>query len=346
MNLSKTGKAIPVNIYYSGKQLTALEILERISIESRLKTYLKISQLARFKITRTSSLNMAKSLLIKSDSSSSPILNSLLPTPRSTPSLKQTRQNQRHKNFKVQHSPLLDEAKVRLDKVNNFLLNQKIERNQIFNDRRGLWLCGEKQFFDKKLKPNLGNDLHITESSCKTLDRDKDQSTLAPSTQFSWLKHPFSYFIPCSIISMTSSSTDNVLFENANKLMTRVFLKRGILADLTSVHELGYTVDLVIKNHFSQNLNNSNCRVLGALLYVFMKRYIWIEEIVVDEDWRGCGVGKLLIQRAKDIAAARGKTILLYAIDSAVSFYLGLGFQICGNWDTTSKLHNGLYMTF
>ena len=70
-------------------------------------------------------------------------------------------------------------------------------------------------------------------------------------------------------------------------------------------------------------------RVVAVVEFVYMKRYLWIESIVVSADHRGLGLGKQLMHGLILNAKKREKKILLYSLDSVVEYYQSLyGFHL------------------
>ena len=72
--------------------------------------------------------------------------------------------------------------------------------------------------------------------------------------------------------------------------MELTFLEKGIEADLSPVIDFNFSVEIAIDI-------DANNAALGAVLYIFMKNYVWIEEIVVSSNYQGKGVGKALLSR-------------------------------------------------
>jgi GNAT superfamily N-acetyltransferase len=120
-------------------------------------------------------------------------------------------------------------------------------------------------------------------------------------------------------------SNNKIAFAEADELVRDTFIARGIEADLSRVVESGFTVDLAIKQSFHSTKQEitpdvseiSKDRVLGACLFVFMKKFVWIEEVAVSKESQGMGVGKVMIGRMKEVARAKGKDLLLYGITEA-----------------------------
>ncbi len=57
----------------------------------------------------------------------------------------------------------------------------------------------------------------------------------------------------------------------------------------------------------------------------------WIEDVVVDENWRGQGIGRLLIEKLLEVAREKGLSeVLLFSAghrQAAIALYTSLGFQ-------------------
>ena len=131
------------------------------------------------------------------------------------------------------------------------------------------------------------------------------------------------------------------MYNEANKIVKETFLSREIDADLEFVKDNGFTVDIVYQN----TMNSDDGAVMGCAMYILMRKYVWVEEVAVKSIWRGGGVGRVLIERMKQIAKARGKSVLLYALEEAVGFYLKLGFVEAKSFETEEiKIHPGLFL--
>jgi ribosomal protein S18 acetylase RimI-like enzyme len=63
----------------------------------------------------------------------------------------------------------------------------------------------------------------------------------------------------------------------------------------------------------------------------------WLNDLVVDKDWRGQGIGAALVRHLADYARSEGCVILMDhppANHPAIAFYLRLGFRFCGYNDS------------
>ena len=95
-----------------------------------------------------------------------------------------------------------------------------------------------------------------------------------------------------------------------------------------------YDYDEMSKNSvFVGAYDGGNCVGLAVLQQAFM-RYMYLYDFKVDLDYRGQGVGKLLIEAAKQEAARQGyKGLYTQGQDNnlgACRFYLKAGFEIGG----------------
>jgi len=77
----------------------------------------------------------------------------------------------------------------------------------------------------------------------------------------------------------------------------------------------------------SHNFSPRNVEVVAVMEYVFMKRYMWLEVIAVKQEYKGLGIGKLLMHRMSSIANAKDKDILLYSLNDVISFYKQFDFE-------------------
>jgi GNAT superfamily N-acetyltransferase len=69
--------------------------------------------------------------------------------------------------------------------------------------------------------------------------------------------------------------------------------------------------------------------VLGFDHYTFFAngRVAWVEEIMVNEQFRRHGIGQLLMQEFETWAAARGSRLVALATRRAAPFYKALGYE-------------------
>lgn len=83
-------------------------------------------------------------------------------------------------------------------------------------------------------------------------------------------------------------------------------------------------------------------RIVGYAIFVpsiatfKMKPGLWLEDLYVDEAYRGRGIGKALIQEVIEIARKKGYarvdwTVLDWNVN-AVEFYESLGATLLGDW--------------
>jgi ribosomal protein S18 acetylase RimI-like enzyme len=62
-----------------------------------------------------------------------------------------------------------------------------------------------------------------------------------------------------------------------------------VSADLAGVLDEDFTVDMA--------KDGTTGEVLGAVEYVMMKKYLWVDAIAVKEECRGIGIGRALMTR-------------------------------------------------
>ena len=138
--------------------------------------------------------------------------------------------------------------------------------------------------------------------------------------------------------SIRSSKQVEQKFHEADQVMQTTFLEQNIDADLSPVLDMGFSAEAAIDTETN--------KVLGAVLFVFMNQYLWIEDIVVSTSSQKHGIGSSLISRMHEIATSRKKDILLYAIDSAIPFYQRAGFTEQDRYSTKYKVFRGKYMVW
>lgn len=65
--------------------------------------------------------------------------------------------------------------------------------------------------------------------------------------------------------------------------------KKNVVADLDKVLDAGFSVDIA--------LDLATGQVLGAVEYVMMKKYVWIDAVAVLEAAQGNGIGSIFLKR-------------------------------------------------
>ncbi|KAJ3215195.1 hypothetical protein HK099_006480 [Clydaea vesicula] len=268
-------------------------------------------------------------------------------TPKKIPSPKE-KMILRKEEFKKTHSFNLSDKDRREKKLNNFKVECRTKRNQIINHNRGYYFFGEKAFFGG-MKPNLGNSLHITEGTNTDLIKDKDQTSKPLENRLVEL-FPKSTYFPESILTeimllkggkeIRSSPYHLHKFYQANEMVKENFLELDVDADLSFIIDDGFSCEIIFeKEEIDEN-------VLGVSMFVYMKKYIWVEDVVVDKKFRGIGVGKVLIKRLKEMAVYREKSILLYSLSNSIPFYEKEGFKRIDIFQNDNKCHDGAYLVW
>ncbi|KAJ3104282.1 hypothetical protein HDU97_009358 [Phlyctochytrium planicorne] len=215
--------------------------------------------------------------------------------------------------------------------------------------RHGVLRHDEKVFQNRGLdfsnmsngKFNLGIMLHITEKYNPDLDIDRDQSVIPLPTQPIPLAHADRQIFLQTIQgeSQARASLSSLeAFREAESLIKTQFAEKNVCADLGGVLDDDFTVDMA--------RDVRSCEVLGAVEYVFMKRYLWVDAVAVESACRGMGVGVVLMNRLKAIAEARQKQILCFALHDVVGWYLHQGFVHAEETFPRLPWHIGLFLVY
>lgn len=130
------------------------------------------------------------------------------------------------------------------------------------------------------------------------------------------------------------------------------------LADFEKApHEVSNTVEEIIQDGFGENpiftcfVAELNHQIVGmALVYekysTWKGRCLFLEDIIVQHDFRNQGIGKNLmlacIQLAKEKQSKRMEWQVLDWNQSAIQFYLSLGAIIDSTWINCKFSHNQL----
>lgn len=111
--------------------------------------------------------------------------------------------------------------------------------------------------------------------------------------------------------------------------------------DITNIDEYKeYLRDNYKTNNFPINLVaiNNNNDYIGSISLLdddfpeIEKDKIWITELYVEEKYRNKGIGRLLINKALEIAREKElKEIYLSCLDNLFNYYLKIGFNYTGN---------------
>ncbi|KAJ3226030.1 hypothetical protein HDU81_007536 [Chytriomyces hyalinus] len=242
---------------------------------------------------------------------------------------------------KAQHAKskqLLTLRDLRSDRVRSFFRHGMLKHDERVFQNRGLWLPPPVSMqMARDGKWNLGNMLHITDKYIPDLDMDLDQSIpiLSASRPLAFqtshkLGRVSLHTLQMATEKITTNQThpfNHALFSAASNLVTQQFAQKNVSADLDSVLDDSFSVDIATTGFTSQDTSEVNT-VLGAIEYVFMRGYLWIEAVAVHDHARRCGVGRELVSRVKEYARARGKRVLCFGLLDVCGFYEKEGFQV------------------
>ena len=148
-------------------------------------------------------------------------------------------------------------------------------------------------------------------------------------------------------------------------------IRKGRREDMTSVykliHELAVyenepnavkiSVDDLIKDGFSDTpefevfVAEVNSTIVGIAL--FYKRYstwegrsLHLEDLIVNNEFRGKGIGKALYKKVIEVAYERGISRLEWEVldwnENAIQFYLNSGAEMLENWNLCQMTKKGM----
>ncbi|TPX74543.1 hypothetical protein CcCBS67573_g04186 [Chytriomyces confervae] len=245
---------------------------------------------------------------------------------------------------KAQHAKskqLLTLRDLRSDRVRSFFRHGMLKHDERVFQNRGLWLPPPVSMqMARDGKWNLGNMLHITDKYIPDLDMDLDQSIPSITATQPFMSPGFQtnhklgrvslHTLQMATEKITTNQShpfDHALFSAASSLVTQQFAQKNVSADLDSVLDDSFSVDIATTGFTSDTGGGLNT-VLGAIEYVFMRGYLWIEAVAVHDHARRCGVGRELVSRVKEYARVRGKKVLCFGLLDVCGFYEKEGFQV------------------
>ncbi|KAJ3293034.1 40S ribosomal protein S6 [Rhizoclosmatium sp. JEL0117] len=233
------------------------------------------------------------------------------PVPFSTPSSHfQQHHHQQHQqqhlvpSHRKNHLPKSKSSNdLKSERMRNFLHHGILRQSERVLKNRGL--CLPPVDASSKGKWNLGNLLHITDKYIPDLDEDPNQAISQPKLTRAVLPDGRN-IVQIQSLRFSDKPFDRKLFDAAQQLVFAQFAEKNVNADLDGVLDDDFTVDVIT--------DPVTGIVLGAVEYVFMKRYLWIDAIAVHHNVRGLGVGSIMLERLRNIASIRKKKLLCFAL--------------------------------
>ncbi|KAJ3083338.1 hypothetical protein HDU99_010805 [Rhizoclosmatium hyalinum] len=201
--------------------------------------------------------------------------------------------------------------------MRNFLHHGILRQSERVLKNRGL--CLPPVDASSKGKWNLGNLLHITDKYIPDLDEDPNQAISQPKLTRAVLPDGRN-IVQIQSLRFSDKPFDRKLFDAAQQLVFAQFAEKNVNADLDGVLDDDFTVDVIT--------DPVTGIVLGAVEYVFMKRYLWIDAIAVHHNVRGLGVGSIMLERLRNIASIRKKKLLCFALHDVCPWYKKQGFVL------------------
>ncbi|KAJ3074387.1 hypothetical protein HDU98_011362 [Podochytrium sp. JEL0797] len=226
-------------------------------------------------------------------------------------------------NHRKQHlvkSKIQSSNDLKTGRMKDFFRHGVLRHSERVLKNRGLWLPPVDSSGGGKW--NLGNMLHITDKYTSDLDVDTNQFVPQPSCITAVLPSQGNNTVEIQTLHVndTKNLFDRDLFDSAQKLVCEQFAKKNVNADLEGVLDDDFTVDVVTDPLSHQ--------VLGAVEYVFMKKYLWIDAIAVREDLRGLRIGRVMMERLQHVASIRSKQLLCFGLHDVCGWYLKQGFEV------------------
>ncbi|KAF9434585.1 hypothetical protein BGZ76_007776 [Entomortierella beljakovae] len=244
-----------------------------------------------------------------------------------------------------------DEA-WRTKRLANYMSTSKMARETTLFKKRNLSICG----WGNPVK-NLGNYLSICWEFNPDLDADKDQTVPDQASRILnkhnaegvcvesgvvymplWITNNINQYINgyCftiqSELAFTYEAAQKTIFDRASELVQRSFYQYNMDLSLDSSLDDGFTIDI-----FISSVGTNEPTVRGATQYIFMKSYIYVDKICVEQECQKMGIGAFLMERINKIARKRNKDILLYALGPVVGVYKKWGFEYCKEWPPIPK---------
>ncbi|CAO3668748.1 unnamed protein product [Umbelopsis ramanniana] len=140
-----------------------------------------------------------------------------------------------------------------------------------------------------------------------------------------------------SILVMTdkdSPSAAIITIQTIGQVLLHQSLKTLFFMANEAVRALSKETDVSLASSLEDYLSidilcDEAMNVKGVLEYIFLKRYLCVNKIVIPEKYQRQGFGTTMIRRVTLLATWRQKDLLVYAPPNTVPFYTKWGFEIC-----------------
>ena len=210
------------------------------------------------------------------------------------------------------------------NKMKRLQSNQRTKRQSLINSKRNGFGAS-----------NLGIVLRITDELISDFEMDPCQNipSLLCESQ-SLTECDFSALTISNGQIIDSSWSANIL-DRAEEMVKSIFLEFDVVLDLSHTKKDLFTADILY--------DKKSDIIVAVMEFVQMQKYLWVESLCVNQQFRKRGVGKFLIRRLLDIARANKKSLLLYSLFDSVKFYLSVGFNFSAAFPYQEG-HHGVFL--
>ncbi|KAJ3122798.1 hypothetical protein HK100_011846 [Physocladia obscura] len=188
-------------------------------------------------------------------------------------------------------------------------------------ERRGLWYLALERF-------NLGNVAGITEKFDINLEKDPNQPPVPRRVRTS-VKRGFLVDITTMRLdevedNILNAGFDKNLFKSAQVIAQEEFARKNCIISFRHVQDDEFTIDVC-----TDPVTNTT---VGAVDYIIMKKYLYVNAIAVLQSVQGYGVGGVMLEKLKQICVVREKEMLLLALSDVIPWYEKQGFVVSADY--------------